>query len=99
MDDTSYFLYLGYQYVIFNPKNNEIRYAIGSFLNGPTPASSFVYFQHKFYKKTVGFSRTWTRIVGVEGKQADHLTTTTALASFVLKNVNILLVIGCAIMA
>ena len=42
----------------------------------------FVYFcsvKHKFYKKTVDFSEFWTRIIGVEGKHADHLTTTTAL--------------------
>ena len=28
----------------------------------------------KFTGKTVGLSRIWTQIVGVEGKQADHLT-------------------------
>ena len=31
-----------------------------------------------FQKKLVGFSEIRTRIVGVEGKHADHLTTTTA---------------------
>ena len=52
------------------------------FLNGPIPASFFfifVLFKHKFYrKKTEGFSRIQTRIVRVECKHADHLTTTTA---------------------
>ena len=39
-----------------------------------------VLFKHKFFrKKTVAFSGIWTWIVGVEGKHADHLTTTTAL--------------------
>ena len=32
-------------------------------------------FKHNFYRKTVGFSRIRTRIVGVEGEHADHLTT------------------------
>ena len=46
--------------------------------NGPTPAS-FLFFQTKnLQKKTVGISRIRTRIVRVEGKHADHLTTTTA---------------------
>ena len=35
-------------------------------------------FKHKCYRKTVGFSRIQTQIVGVEGEHADHLTTTTA---------------------
>ena len=39
-----------------------------------------VLFKHKIYRKTVGFSGIWTWIVGVEGKYADHLTTTTVLA-------------------
>ena len=50
-----------------------------SFLNGPTPASFrlFLFFSDTFFtEKTVGFCRIWTRIVGVEGKHADHLTTT-----------------------
>ena len=36
-------------------------------------------FQTQFYRKTVGFSGIQTRIVGVEGEHADHLTTTEAL--------------------
>ena len=55
---------------------------IESFLkNVPTPAPFqfiFVLFKHKFYRKTVVVSRILTRIVGVEGKIADRLTTTTA---------------------
>ena len=39
----------------------------------------FVFFQQTFLqKKTVCFSQIRTWIVGVEGEQADHLTTTTA---------------------
>ena len=40
--------------------------------NGPTPASFSLFFKHK---KTAGFSGIRTRIVGIEGKHADHLTT------------------------
>ena len=40
----------------------------------------FVLFKHKFLqKKTVDFSGIRTRIVGVECKHADHLTTTAAM--------------------
>ena len=50
--------------------------------NGPTPASFFVYFnsvQTQFFtEKTVVVSGIWTRIFGVEGEHANHLTTTTA---------------------
>ena len=45
------------------------------------PRPLFVYFrsfQTQYYRKTIGFSRIRTRIVGVEGEHADHLTTTTA---------------------
>ena len=52
-----------------------------SFKNGPTPASFclFSFFTNtNFTDITVGFSGIWTRIVGVEGKLADHLTTTKA---------------------
>ena len=38
----------------------------------------FVLFKHNIKEKTLGFSRIRTRIVGVEGEHADHLTTTTA---------------------
>ena len=38
----------------------------------------FYLFKHKFYRITVGFSGIRTRIVGIEGEPADHLTTTTA---------------------
>ena len=38
----------------------------------------FVRFNHKLYRKTVGISGIGTRIVGVEGEHADHLTITTA---------------------
>ena len=37
----------------------------------------FVLFKHKFYRKTVAYSRIQTWIVGVKGEHADHLTTTT----------------------
>ena len=45
------------------------------------PRPLFVYFrifQTQYYRKIVDFSWFRTRIVGVEGKHADHLTTTTA---------------------
>ena len=45
------------------------------------PGLFFVYFRffkHNNTEKTVGFSGIRTRIVGVEGEHADHLTTTTA---------------------
>ena len=46
------------------------------------PRPLFVYFRsfqtEIFQKKTVDVSGIWTRIVGVEDKHADHLTTTTA---------------------
>ena len=34
----------------------------------------FALFKHKFYRKSVGFSRIRTLIVGIEGKHADLLT-------------------------
>ena len=41
---------------------------------------SFLFFSNTILqKKTVGFSGIRTRIVGVEGQQTDHMTTTTAL--------------------
>ena len=57
------------------------------FKNGPTPASLlfiFVFIKHNLYRKTVGVSGIRTRIVGVEGEHADHLTTTTALIPSIL---------------
>ena len=49
---------------------------------GPNSASFlFIFvFQTQIYKKTVGLSGIRTLIVGVEGKHADHLTTTTTTA-------------------
>ena len=46
----------------------------------------FVLFKHNIIEKTLGFSGIRTRIVGVEGEHADHLTTTTAqcLISFMI---------------
>ena len=38
----------------------------------------FILFKHKFYRKTVGFSRIRTQIIRVECEHADHLATTTA---------------------
>ena len=38
----------------------------------------FCYFYQQFYRKIVYFRGIRTRIVGVEGEHADHLTTTTA---------------------
>ena len=40
-----------------------------------------VLFNHTFTEKTVGFSGIQTRIVGVQGGHADHLTVTTAYAA------------------
>ena len=54
--------------------------------NGRSPAS-FLYFrsfQQQFYSKIVDYSRNRTRIVGVEGEHADHLTTTMALTTWIL---------------
>ena len=46
------------------------------------PLPHFVYFRsfqpQILQKKTVGFCGIRTRIVGIEGKRADHLITTTA---------------------
>ena len=44
----------------------------------------FVLFKHNTIEKTLGFSGIRTRIVGVEGEHADHLTTTTAPAQDML---------------
>ena len=47
--------------------------AIDIFNGQPRPI--FVYFrsfQQQFYRKIVHFSWNWTRIIGVEGKNADH---------------------------
>ena len=55
------------------------------FLKVGQPRPLFVYFrsfQTQFYRKTVGFSR----IVGVEGEHADHLTTTTAQCAYIWKH-------------
>ena len=50
----------------------------------------FVLFRHKFYgKKTLDLSVIRTQIVGIEGKHADHLTTTTAHCHLVLDIVKI----------
>ena len=56
------------------------------------PWPLFVYFcsfQAQFYRKNVDFSGIRTRIVGVEGEYADHLTTTTAQHWQVLFNIKI----------
>ena len=42
------------------------------------PGLFFVFFEHKFYRKTVDVSGIRTRIVGKEGKHGDHLGNTTA---------------------
>ena len=55
------------------------------------PRHLFVYFHSfknkNFTDKTVDFNRIRTRIVGIEGEHADHLTTTMAQ---VLTNANFL---------
>ena len=51
----------------------------------------FVLFKHNYSEKIVGFSGIRTRIVGVEGEHADHLTTTTAQKGFNVKLINALL--------
>ena len=54
--------------------------SIKFFIGLPQPL--FVYFRsfqtQILQKKTTAFSGIWTRIVGIEGEQAHHLTTTTA---------------------
>ena len=50
--------------------------------SGSTKASFclFLFFSNTLLqKKTIGFSGIQTRIIGVEGEHADHLTTITAL--------------------
>ena len=52
-----------------------------AFLNCTNPGLYlfiFILFKCKFYRKTVGFSGVRSRIVGIEGKHADHLTTITS---------------------
>ena len=55
------------------------------FKNGPS-RPLFVYFRsshnNNFYRKIVDPSRIQTWIVGVEGKHADHLNTTTTAQEF-----------------
>ena len=59
--------------------------ALSNFYKMGTPGLFFVYFgsfQTQILQKiTVGFSRIRTEIVGVEGKHADQLTTTTTAPS------------------
>ena len=59
------------------------------FKKWPTQASFclFSFFSNTiFYRKNCRLSMIRTRIVGVVGEQADHLTTTTALGSLSLTN-------------
>ena len=68
--------------------NKETRFirTVFVFKNGPTPASFclFSFFSNtNLAEKTVDVSGIRTRIVGVEVKCTDHLTTTTAQALFV----------------
>ena len=35
----------------------------------------FCYFQQQFYRKIVDLSGIWTRILGIESEQADHVST------------------------
>ena len=49
-----------------------------------------VLFKQKFNRKTVGVSGIRTRIIGVEGEKADHLTTTTA-KSMIIANRNLMI--------
>ena len=59
----------------------EVKNPSSLFRNGPTPASFclFSFFSNtNFTEKDEGVSGIRTRIVGVEDKSADHLTTTTA---------------------
>ena len=64
---------------------NSIQVAYVGFLfflkkSGPTPAPFclFSYISNTILQKNSRLSGIWTRIVGVEGEHADHLTTTTA---------------------
>ena len=60
----------------------SIHRQVGYFLKKCRPTEPlfviFVLFKLNFTEKTVGFSGFQTQIVGIEGKHADHLTTTTA---------------------
>ena len=59
---------------------NETNVQTG-FFQWANPGLFFVYFrsfQYQFYRKIVDLSWILTRIIGVEGKHAEHLTTTTA---------------------
>ena len=76
----------GYNPTGYHPTTDQLTYQSTKSTilkkNGPTPASFFVYFnsvQTQFFtEKTVVVSGIWTRIFGVEGEHANHLTTTTA---------------------
>ena len=67
----------------FLPNINNTFLVCNIFLKWAKPGLFFVYFvlfKHNITEKTVDFSGIRTRIVGVEGKNADHFTTTTAQA-------------------
>ena len=63
----------------------KIRFVNAFFIfkNGPTPAS-FCLLSFFQTEKNVGLSRIRTRIVGVKGEHADHLTTTTLVNALLI---------------
>ena len=65
----------------FGSQQSKLNGSKTVLVNGPSPASillTFVHFKPFYRIKTVDFSGIQTRIDGVEGKHADHVTTTTA---------------------
>ena len=62
-----------------NPNNKWRTWVnVCLFLKMGQPRPLFVLYENKLHRKTEHVSGIRTRIVGVEGKHADHLTTTTA---------------------
>ena len=73
----------------------SIHRQVGYFLKKCRPTEPlfviFVLFKLNFTEKTVGFSGFQTQIVGIEGKHADHLTTTTAPRQAIIVSLMLLL--------
>ena len=69
--------------LLLNPQDLSFGPDIDKFFkNVPTPAyfCLFSFFSNTiFTEKTVGFRGIWTRIIGLEGKHADRLTTSKSL--------------------
>ena len=63
-------------------KGGSFTFKYKCFLNGPTPVSfcsCSIFSNTNFIEKTVGIGGIQTHVVGLEGKRADYLNTTTTL--------------------